>query len=243
MPLLRRQLFDGGGPVARVNLIAEISLPRGLKLSPCAPIEFVRTGKMEMQNSIVKTRRSLGDVDGGADFDYSRILRVVGQELEAKGISTCCLWVEANRVDVIGLCTSSANGVVEAGFWQRLKSKNGAAGYTTIKLGYSIEGLMRFDELNQAKRTLASPRADFLKLSEQLRTVGAIVDRRGGQLIRLDRTAYDGMISSFTVQYKMATGALVTEEFSAQSLYDFSVQIFMMEKRRSGNSPEVSQAA
>ena len=128
------------------------------------------------------------------------------------------------------------SGVVEAGFWQRLKSKNGAAGYTTIKLGYSIEGLMRLDELNQAKRTLASPRADFLKLSEQLRTVGAIVDRRGGQLIRLDRTAYDGMISSFTVQYKMATGELVTEEFSAQSLYDFSVQIFMMEKSRSGNS-------
>ena len=95
---------------------------------------------------------------------------------------------------------------------------------------------MRLDELNRAKRTLASPRADFLKLSEQLRTVGAIVDRRGGQLIRLDRTAYEGMISSFTVQYKMATGELVTEEFSASSLYDFSVQIFMMEKRRSSNS-------
>lgn len=198
---------------------------------------------MEMPNSIVKTRLSQGDVDGGADFDYSRILRVVGQELEAKGISTCCLWMEKNRVDVIGLCTSSANGVVEAGFWQRLKSKNGAVGYTTVKLGYSIAGLMRLDELNRAKRTLATPRADFLKLSEQLRTVGAIVDRRGGQLIRLDRTAYEGMISSFTVQYKMATGELVTEEFSAQSLYDFSVQIFMMEKRRSGNSPAVSQAA
>ena len=197
---------------------------------------------MEMQNSIVKTRLRLGDVDGGAEFDYSRILRVVGQELEAKGISTCCLWVEANRVDVIGLCTSS-NGAVEAGFWQRLKSKNVAAGYTTTKLGYSIEGLMRLDELNRAKRSRAMPRADFLRLSEQLRTVGAIVDRRGGQLIRLDRTAYEGMISSFTVQYKMVTGELVTEEFSAPSLYDFSVQIFMMEKRRSGNSPSVWQAA
>ena len=82
---------------------------------------------MEMQNSIVKTRPSLGDVDGGADFDYSRILRVVGQELETKGISTCCLWMEANRIDVIGLCTGSG-GVVEAGFWQRLKSKNGGRG-------------------------------------------------------------------------------------------------------------------
>lgn len=198
---------------------------------------------MEMQNSIVKKSASLGDADGGAALDYSRILRVVGQELEAKGISTCCLWVEANRVDVIGLCTSSANGDVEAGFWQRLKSKNVAAGYTTTELRFSIEGLLRLDELNQAKRTFATPRADFLKLSEQLRTVGAIVDRRGGQLIRLDRTAYEGMISSFTVQYKLPTGELVTEEFSAPSLYDFSVQIFMMEKRRSGNSPSVSQAA
>jgi len=197
---------------------------------------------MEMQNSIVKTWLSQEGVDGGANFDYSRILRVIGQELETKGISTCCLWMEPNRVDVIGLCTSGSD-VVEPGFWRRLKSKNGAAGYTTIKLGYSIEGLMRLDELNQAKRMHAMPRADFLKLSEQLRTVGAIVDRRGGQLMRLDRTAYEGMISSFTVQYKMATGELVTEEFSAQSLYDFSVQIFMMEKRRSGNSPAVSQAA
>jgi len=198
---------------------------------------------MEMQNSIVKKSPSLGNADSGADLDYSRILRVVGQELEAKGISTCCLWIEANRVDVIGLCTSSANGVVEAGFWQRLKSKNVAAGYTTTELRFSIDGLLRLDELNRAKRILATPRADFLKLSEQLRTVGAIVDRRGGQLIRLDRTAYEGMISSFTVQYKMPTGELVTEEFSASSLYDFSVQIFMMEKRRSANSPSVSQAA
>jgi hypothetical protein len=198
---------------------------------------------MEMQNSIVKKSPSVGNADGGAALDYSRILRVVGQELEAKGISTCCLWVEANRVDVIGLCTSSANGDVDAGFWQRLKSKNAAAGYTTTELRFSIEGLLRLDETNQAKRTLATPRADFLKLSEQLRTVGAIVDRRGGQLIRLDRTAYESMISSFTVQYKMATGELVTEEFSAPSLYDFSVQIFMMEKRRSGNRPSVSQAA
>jgi len=198
---------------------------------------------MEMQNSIVKKSPSLGNADSGADLDYSRILRVVGQELEAKGISTCCLWIEANRVDVIGLCTSSANGVVEAGFWQRLKSKNVAAGYTTTELRFSIDGLLRLDELNRAKRILATPRADFLKLSEQLRTVGAIVDRRGGQLIRLDRTAYEGMISSFTVQYKMPTGELVTEEFRAPSLYDFSVQIFMMEKRRSANSPSVSQAA
>ena len=198
---------------------------------------------MEMQNSIVKTWPSLEDVDGGADFDYSRLLRVVGQELEDQGD------IHLLSVDGSEPCRChrpvhrQRSGVVEAGFWQRLKSKSGAAGYTTIKLGYSIEGLMRLDELNQAKRTLASPRADFLKLSEQLRTVGAIVDRRGGQLIRLDRTAYEGMISSFTVQYKMATGELVTEEFSASSLYDFSVQIFMMEKRRSGNSPEVSQAA
>jgi hypothetical protein len=197
---------------------------------------------MELQNSIIKKSPSLGNAGDGADIDYSRLLRVVGQELDAKGISTCCLWMEANRIDVIGLCTSNG-GVVEAGFWQRLKSKNTVAGYTTTELRFSIEGLLRLDELNRAKRTLASGRADFLKLSEQLRTVGAIVDRRGGQLIRLDRTAYDGMISSFTVQYKMATGELVTEEFSSSSLYDFSVQIFMMEKRRSSDSRSVSRAA
>jgi len=197
---------------------------------------------MEMQNNIITKSPSLENSGGGADHDYSRLLRVVGQELETKGISTCCLWMEATRIDVVGLCTGNG-GVVEAGFWQRLKSKSAVAGYTTTEVRFSIEGLLRLDELNRAKRTLASGRADFLKLSEQLRTVGAIIDRRGGQLIRLDRTAYEGMISSFTVQYRMATGELVTEEFSASSLYDFSVQIFMMEKGRSSNSRPVCRAA
>jgi hypothetical protein len=36
---------------------------------------------------------------------------------------------------------------------------------------------------------------------------------------------------------------LMTEEFSAPSLYDFSVQIFMMEKRRTGNNRAVPRAA
>ena len=198
---------------------------------------------MATQNRILKKWLSLGRADGGADLEYSRLLRVIGQELEAKGISTCCLWLERDRFDVIGLREGGESRVVEAGFWRRLKSKNGAAGHATIELRYSIEGLLRLDEINQAKRALAMPRGDFLTLSEQLRTVGAIVDRRGGQLIRLDRSAYQGMISSFTVQYRMATGELMTEEFSAPSLDDFSVQIFMMGKRRLRNRPSVSRAA
>jgi len=197
---------------------------------------------MESQNRILKKWLSVGRA--GVDLDYSRILRVIGQELEAKGITTCCLWAERDRFDVIGLCPGSAsNSVVEAGFWQRLRSKKSAPGYKTIELTYTIEALLRLDELNQGKRALTMPRSDFLTLSEQLRTVGAIVDRRGGQLMRLDRTAYDGMISSFSVQYRMATGELMTEEFSSPSLYDFSVQIFMMEKRRLRNLATVSRAA
>lgn len=198
---------------------------------------------MDAQNRILKKWLSVGRANGAADLNYSRLLRVIGQELEAKGISTCCLWAEPERFDVIGLCPGGANQVVEAGFWQRLRSKKAAAGYTTVELSYAIDALLRLDELNQAKRTLTLPRSDFLTLSEQLRTVGAIVDRRGGQLIRLDRTAYDGMICSFSVQYRMATGELITEEFSSPSLYDFSVQIFMMEKRRTQKPSSVSRAA
>jgi len=198
---------------------------------------------MEIQNRIPKKWLSVGRTAGAAEINYSRLLRVIGQELEAKGISTCCLWAERDRFEVIGLCPSGANQVVEAGFWQRLKARKVSSGYATLELAYSVDGLLRLDELNRATRTLGAPRSDFLRLSEQLRTVGAIVDRRGGQLVRLDRTAYQGMISSFTVQYKMRSGELVTEEFSAPSLYDFSVQIFMMEKRRTGNSPSVSRAA
>lgn len=198
---------------------------------------------MEMQNSVVNKSPNQASDDSGAGLEYSRILRTVGQELETKGITTCCLWMEAAHIDVIGLCAHNAKGVGEAGFWQRLKAKSSAPGYTTTELRYSIDGLLRLDETNRAKRSGDAARADFLKLSEQLRTVGAIVERRGGRLLRLNRSAYDGMISSFTVQYKMPTGESVTEEFSAPSLYDFSVQIFMMEKRRAGNRGSVSQAA
>ncbi len=194
---------------------------------------------MDGQNRILKKWLSRGRADG-VEISYSRLLRVIGQELEAKGIATCCLWTERDRFDVIGLRTG---GAVEASFWQRLRAKQPAPGYATVELNYSIEALLRLDELNQAKRTLAIPRSDFRTLSEQLRTIGAVVDRRAGQLIRLERVAHEGMIASLAVQYQMATGELMTEEFSAPSLYDFSVQIFMMEKRRMQNRASVSRAA
>ena len=168
---------------------------------------------MDGQNRILKKWLSRGRADG-VEISYSRLLRVIGQELEAKGIATCCLWTERDRFDVIGLRTG---GAVEASFWQRLRAKQPAPGYATVELNYSIEALLRLDELNQAKRTLAIPRSDFRTLSEQLRTIGAVVDRRAGQLIRLERVAHEGMIASLAVQYQMATGELMTEEFSAPS--------------------------
>ena len=198
---------------------------------------------MEMQNKALRKWLSSDRKNGGQPLDYSRILRVIGQQLEARRISTCCLWAERDRFDIIGLSAGAPNAVVEAGFWQRLRAKPSAPGYSTLELSFTLDELLRLDEANQSKREISLPRSDFLTLSEQLRTVGAIVDRRGGQLIRVDRAAYDGMISSFSVQYKLPSGVLMTEEFSAPSLYDFSVQIFMMEKRRTGNNRAVSRAA
>jgi hypothetical protein len=164
--------------------------------------------------------------------EYALLLRVVGQELEAKGISTCCVWQADDGFDVLGLSAATANRLVDSGFWQRLTSRRAAAAHSILELHYSHDALVRVDEINRNRRGVGPAISDFLQLSEQLRTLGAIVDRRGGQLLRLDRLAYEGMISSFTLQYRAASGELVTEEFSAPSLYDFSVQIFMMEKRR-----------
>lgn len=169
---------------------------------------------MDGPNRILKKWLSLGRA-GGAEINYALLLRVIGQQLEAQGIATCCLWAERDRFNVIGL---GAGAALDAGLWQRLKTRQLAPGYATVELDYSIETLLRLDELNQAKRALALPRSDFLNLSEQLRTIGAVLDRRAGQLIRLERVAQEGMIASLTVQYQMATGELMTEEFSAPSL-------------------------
>ena len=63
---------------------------------------------MAMQNSIVKTRVSQGDVDGGAEFDYSRILRVVGQELEAQGDIHLAVYGWKRTVSMSSACATAA---------------------------------------------------------------------------------------------------------------------------------------
>lgn len=182
-------------------------------------------------------------IDGGG-VEYTRLLRVIGQELEGKGVTTCCLWVEADGFEVIGLCPADIDAnPEERRFWQRFITKSSSPGHATIELRYGVQDLLRLEEFYEVKRNIGPARSDFLTLSEQLRTVGAIVDRRAGQLVRLDRIAYENMISSFAVQYKTRAGELVTEEFSAASLYDFSVQMFMMEKRRTNVRPSVHRAA
>jgi hypothetical protein len=114
-------------------------------------------------------------------------------------------------------------------FWFRRRVQEPVQTAPT-EINYSYEDIERLDQSGLASR--GSGRApDFLSISQQLRAVGAIVDRKRGQLLRLDRVAEDNRIPSLTIQVRTTDGKCVLEQHSSSNLYDLCVRLYKAKRK------------
>jgi hypothetical protein len=60
-----------------------------------------------------------------------------------------------------------------------------------------------------------------------------MIDRKGSEIIRLDRIAYEGMIPAVAIHYRTTSGDHAAEEHTASNLYDYCVHMYKMRKRQS----------
>ena len=169
----------------------------------------------------------------GRGADQSTIFRAIGQDLEAKAIATFCLRLAEGRYFVRGLrdgIEKPARGANS--IWKKFRNKRAVSG-EALELSYSMDDIERLDAVGRARRGSANGMPDFLGLPQQLRALAAMIDRKGGEIIRLDRIAYQGMIPAIAIDYRTFSGGHASEEHTASNLYDYCVHMYKTRKRHS----------
>jgi hypothetical protein len=175
-------------------------------------------------------RRAPAKFAGLQTASQAKFLRVIGQDLEARGIASFSLSFAEDHYRVRAATKPKPVPAQPCGrlwFRRRLQEPVQAA---PTEINYSYEDIEKLEQSGLASR--GSGRApDFLSISQQLRAVGAIVDGKRGQLLRLDRVAEDDRIPSLTIQVRTTDGRCVLEQHSSSNLYDLCVRLYKAKRK------------
>jgi hypothetical protein len=149
------------------------------------------------------------------DFSYALALRSIGQSLEAQQIKDFDL------------------AAVETGFvvrenkprylkWRRMIRPNGKGQALDLSdVHYSVDDIARLDQSGRERRRTAAQTPDFYLLSQTLRTVGGLVDRRGFRLLELCRRG-----SKLTLRLEQPGGCSLLEMHTIPALHNIFISMF-----------------
>lgn len=169
-----------------------------------------------------------------AYHNYARTLRVIGQDLTQiypEDLEIQVLSVELLATG-IGLAPAPQvhknKGSVSRRVWNRftgrkLKSRVPVAPLhrATFTRKYDLYAINRLDEIGLASRRDKTGKPDIYSLGERLRTVGRIVDGRGGTLIRIVKDR-----NSMKFEYRDQNGINQREEYTNLALYKYQQRYY-----------------
>jgi hypothetical protein len=138
----------------------------------------------------------------------SQALRVIGQDLEARGIKTFVIRPEADFY------------VVEAGY-------QSPPAPTPISLHYTLDDIERLDHEGRERRDDAGVE-DFLRLSQVLRAIGSYVTCKEARLLSVSNNALMGAMSVVRIEYETAQGEKVVDDRSGFAIYDMCVSFYRL---------------
>ena len=140
----------------------------------------------------------------------SEILRVIGQDLEIRGIKAFDIRTEGEKI------------LVQCGYQMPPAA-------TPVTLSYTPGDIRELRPQGEEKRGQASERKDFFTLSQTLRAIGGYVDQQKGRLIRLSNNEFSGTEVVFRIEYETPEGERLIDNRSGSAIYDFCVNMY---KRR-----------
>jgi hypothetical protein len=114
------------------------------------------------------------------------------------------------------------------GFWRLLRSSRTPEvdEQETVELRYTPEQLRHMDEEGRSKRgDLSSPNAH--SVSQVVRAVGALVDQKQARLLSVRKGE-----QKIEIEYESPLKGRVTEEFTAATLYEFWVRMYLKRSSR-----------
>ena len=141
---------------------------------------------------------------------YSEILRVIGQDLEIRGIKAFDIRDEGDRI------------FVQCGY-------QAPPAATPVTLYYSARDIEELKPQGAENRGQPSKPEDFFTLSQTLRAIGGYVDQKKAHLIRLSNNDCPGADAVFRIEYETREGERLVEDRSGSAIYDLCVNMY---KRR-----------
>jgi hypothetical protein len=145
-------------------------------------------------------------------FNYSQILRAIGNDLEMRDLKTIEI---QNRED---------RYIVRCGY-------QSPPAVTPLVLEYSLDDIAELDLRGEENRSPASQPVDFCKLSQMLRTVGGYLDQKKATLLRISNNESPGKDMIFRFEYETSEGERVTEDRTQAELYDIGVHLYKQRGR------------
>lgn len=143
-------------------------------------------------------------------LSYSEILRVVGQDLEIRGIKALDVRLEGKQI------------LVQCGYQVPPAA-------TPITLHYTPGDIEELKPQGLEKRGQTLERGDFFTLSQTLRAIGGYVDQKKASLTRISNNDCAGADAVFRIEYETREGEQVVEDRSGSAIYDICVNMY---KRR-----------
>jgi hypothetical protein len=141
---------------------------------------------------------------------YSEILRVIGQDLEARAIKAFDIRDEGERI------------LVQCGYQVPPAA-------TPVTLYYTPKDIEELKPLGAEKRGQPSKPADFFSLSQTLRAIGGYVDEKKARLLRLSNNDCREADVVFRIEYETQEGERLVDDRSGSVIYDLCVNMY---KRR-----------
>ena len=170
-------------------------------------------------------------------FNFSQLLRPVGQMLEPLQIDSFSLKVEDGGVAVFAdKQESSRPAVQEVSLkvsWQIFRRKKAEPepepqpSSGSLELHYTNDDIARMDVEGRSRRTGASGSPEAHTLSQILRAVGAFVDQKQGRLLSVVKVGQE-----IAIDYESALKRPLTEKFTVASLYDYWVKMYLRRRAR-----------
>ena len=146
---------------------------------------------------------------------WSKALRAIGQDLEARGIRTFVIRCEADLY------------VVEAGY-------QSPPALTPVTLYYTLDDIEQLDREGRENNRDSGVK-DFLSLSQILRAIGTYVGRRGARLLSVSNNALTGTMPVVKIEYETAQRERVVDDRTGYAIYDMCVHIYKLRDRLSAN--------
>jgi hypothetical protein len=142
--------------------------------------------------------------------NYSEVLRVIGQDLEIRGIKAFDIRDEGEKI------------LVQCGYQMPPAA-------TPVTLSYTPRDIRELRPQGEEKRGQSLERRDFFTLSQTLRAIGGYVDQQKARLIRLSNNEFSGADVVFRIEYETREGERLIDNRSGSAIYDLCVNMY---KRR-----------